>query len=176
MMSLAEQTAPESETAATDQPDVAEAYDAHGRAVYNLCLRMTGRHSIAEEITQETFLRLMGRADSLRNPEKIRGWLFRTASNLAISRSRRMKVWTRIQDWLGATPRPEPLDAAVADEVQRALMKLPEGYRSVLVLHDVAGMTHREIAEARGCKPGTAKSQLFHARLKLAELLKEEGQ
>ena len=100
-----------------------------------------------------------------------RAWLFRTASNLAISRARRSKVWARVKDFLVTSAPADALDAVEASEVQAALMQLAEGYRAVLVLHDVAGMTHQEIAEVRGCAPGTAKSQLARARARLASLL-----
>lgn len=152
---------------------VTAAFDLHSKAVYNYLLRMTASHQVAEDLTQETFERLLGAIANVRDADHARAWLFRTASNLAVSRQRRHRVWNRIRGLVGFRDEAVSVeaDSAEAAEVQRALMQMPEGYRSVLVMHDVAGMTHEEIAEARGCAVGTAKSQLVRARARLAKLL-----
>jgi len=65
-------------------------------------------------------------------------------------------------------PRSDPYLAA---RLERALVELPPGYRAVLVLHDVEGLAHEEIAEILGCRVGTSKSQLHKARGRMRELL-----
>src|SRR5205823_1785523 len=66
-------------------------------------------------------------------------------------------------------------DAVLRARLERALWRLPVGYRTVIVLHDVEGLEHEEVAEILGCHVGTSKSQLHKARGKLRELLMEDG-
>ena len=68
------------------------------------------------------------------------------------------------------------LEAAPARvDVERALARLPPGYREVVVLHDLEGYTHEEIAELLGIEPGTSKSQLHHARRRLRAMMGEDA-
>lgn len=158
-----------------DRDDAVEsAYERHGKTVFNLCLRMTGSRADAEDLAQETFLRLLDNADRIGDAGHVRPWLLRTATNLSIGRARRDRIGRKVRDLLAFAPVQERAGAtagAELTEVEAALAKIPEGYRAVLVLHDVLGMTHREIAEVRNCGVGTAKSQLSRARVKLAALL-----
>jgi RNA polymerase sigma-70 factor (ECF subfamily) len=62
-------------------------------------------------------------------------------------------------------------DPSMSERLERALAHLPAGYRAVLVLHDIHGMNHEEVAEILGCQVGTSKSQLHKARAKMRELL-----
>jgi len=66
-------------------------------------------------------------------------------------------------------------DAVLRARLERALWQLPVGYRTVIVLHDVEGLEHEEVAQILGCHVGTSKSQLHKARGKLRELLVEDG-
>ena len=64
-----------------------------------------------------------------------------------------------------------PVDPDLRERLHRAIDALPQGYRSVFVMHDVEGFTHEEIGEALGIQVGTSKAQLFRARAKLREAL-----
>ena len=66
-------------------------------------------------------------------------------------------------------------DAVLRARLERALVRLPAGYRTVIVLHDVEGLEHEEIASILGCHVGTSKSQLHKARARLREILAADG-
>ena len=70
---------------------------------------------------------------------------------------------------------PDDRDAALRARLERGLMALPSGYRTVVVLHDVEGLEHEEIARVLNCHVGTSKSQLHKARARLREILAQDG-
>ena len=104
-------------------------------------------------------------------------WIYRLAMNVCLSflakRSRRGQIDSRI----GQSPEPTPPRVGnpwLRDQLERALAELPDGYRAVLILHDVEGLNHQEIAEIIGCRVGTSKSQLHKARMRMRKLLGSE--
>lgn len=154
------------------------------REVYTLALRLTGNPDDAAEVTQEVYIRLLRSIRTFRGEAKFSTWLYRVTSSVAITalrtRARRRREvpleeqgW---EDWKGsASEEPEPeLDRReLAQRLDAALATLPEGYRSVVVLRDVYGMSLAEVGEQVGISEGAAKVRLFRARQKLMELLKE---
>lgn len=153
---------------------VEQAYAQHGSALFNFCARMTGQPALAEDVVQETFIRLLSSWQKIHDAAHLKRWLFRTASNLAISAARKRAVRVRAAAWLMGQATVESPDLSLGGEVQRGLMALGAAQREVLVLHDVVGMTQREIATLRGAPLGTVQSQLRRARIRLGQLL--EGQ
>jgi RNA polymerase sigma-70 factor (ECF subfamily) len=162
-------------------------YELHGRRVYALCLRMLGNPSDAEDLMQEAFLQLFRKIGTFRGESAFSTWLHRMTVNVVLMRLRKKSL--PVASLEEATdPDEEPggrrkdlgapdlrLSGAV-DRVnlERSIDKLPPGYRTVFVLHDVQGYEHNEIAEIMGCSVGNSKSQLHKARTKLRDLLQEE--
>jgi RNA polymerase sigma-70 factor (ECF subfamily) len=155
-------------------------YHRYKRRVFALALRIVGAMD-AEEVSQEAFIRIFRGLPKFRGDAALGTWIYRLAVNAALShRSRRAPV-------AEGTPDPEvptePLDhvsppagdAVLRGRLEQALWKLPVGYRTVLVLHDVEGLEHEEVATILGCHVGTSKSQLHKARAKLRELLVQQG-
>lgn len=158
-----------------------EIYKLYHRRVYSICLRMTCNVSEAEDLTQEVFIHLMRKLGSFRGESSLGTWLHRLTVNQVLMHFRRHRARreqahdpheerdaaaTMIgNEREGRTPVIEQI--ALAD----ALARLPEGYRTVFVLHDVEGYEHEEIARLLNCAPGTSKSQLHKARKRLRELL-----
>lgn len=146
--------------------------------VYSLCLRLVGDAGEAEDLTQKVFFQLFRKVHTFRGESAFGTWLHRMAANTALMYLRRktgphkelpaegLPVESPSQEKGGAA---RNLDRIHLD---RAIAALPPGYRSIFVLHDVEGYDHQEIAEFLGCTPGTSKSQLHKARLKLRELLR----
>jgi RNA polymerase sigma-70 factor (ECF subfamily) len=66
---------------------------------------------------------------------------------------------------------PRPVTPLLRRSMEQALAQLPEGYRATLILHDVEGLSHEEVAAVLGCRVGTSKSQLHKARMRMRELL-----
>lgn len=172
---------------------------AYGRLVmayqdrlYNAILRMVGDRDEAAELTQETFARGLAKLDGFRGDAAPYTWLFRIATNLAISRLR--KVQKRRAFSLDGSPcgneddqaaalketlssaSPEPSEEIEArerhEQVLAALGRLDPEYRAVLVMRDIEGFDYQQMADVLGLPLGTLKSRLFRARLALRDELK----
>lgn len=142
-------------------------YRQHTPALYLFALRLTGgRASDAEDLVQETWIRAVRALSRFQWRSSLRTWL----SAILVNCSRE---WGR--GLLDVTDAPEPAVAAREEgdtiDLERAIARLPGGYRTVLILHDVEGYTHAEIGGMLGIEAGTSKSQLFHARRRLRALL-----
>ena len=150
-------------------------YRDNERKVFGLCFRLSGGPELAEELTQEVFVRAWRKLGSFRGESAFSSWLYPLTLNVARSehRSRRRRdariVATEDPARLERTPR-APMPEAAFD-LERAIATLPPGARAVFVLHDVEGRTHEEIAGMLDIAPGTSKAQLFRARRLLREAL-----
>lgn len=158
-------------------------YNLHKRRVYSLCLRMTTNTAEAEDLTQEAFLQLFRKIGTFRGESAFSTWLHRMAVNVVLMQLRKkgLQVVPLDDENEGEEETPKKdygaQDNVLAGSLDRlqlknAIDRLPPGYRSIFVLHDVEGFEHNEIAEMVGCSIGNSKSQLHKARMKLRELLK----
>jgi RNA polymerase sigma-70 factor (ECF subfamily) len=146
--------------------------------VYALCLRLTGNRRDAEERTQDVFVQAWRRLSTFRGESAISTWLHRLTVNLVLterrSTRRREQRVLAVEDPV-VLEKPGSAPALTAGEagidLERAIAKLPDGAREVLVLHDIEGYTHQEIGEACGIAEGTSKAQLFRARRLLRGML-----
>jgi RNA polymerase sigma-70 factor, ECF subfamily len=147
-------------------------YERYAKRVFTTVRRIAGDDSTAEDCAQEAWVRAFRALPTFRGEAKFGTWLLRIAMNQALSIVRRRS----------RRPPEEPLDplyAAATVEVdvldqlrlERALQRLPDGMRKILVLHDVQGFTHEEIATIMGNTPSTCRSQLFKARARMREIL-----
>lgn len=160
-----------------------ELYQAHHRRVYSTCLRMTRDVSIAEDLTQEVFVHLFRAIGSFRGEAAFTTWLHRLTINHVLMHFRKCKVRSERTTAGGELPvrvvagsndhtRMNIIERILLSEV---IAKLPEGYRDALVLHDIEGLEHKEIAKMKGRKEGTSKSQLHKARRMLRALITQPG-
>jgi RNA polymerase sigma-70 factor, ECF subfamily len=162
-------------------------YGLHSRRVYALCLRMVGNPSDAEDLMQEAFLQLFRKIGTFRGESAFSTWLHRMTVNVVLMRLRKKSLpaasleETTEPDEETGGPRkdigaPDLRLSGAVDRVnlERSIEKLPPGYRTVFVLHDVQGFEHNEIAGIMGCSVGNSKSQLHKARTRLRELLQED--
>jgi RNA polymerase sigma-70 factor (ECF subfamily) len=167
--------------AAGEMPAFEELYARHQRRVYSLCLRMTGNVAEAEDLAQEAFIQLYRKIGSFRGESAFTTWLHRLTVNQVLMHFRKKGVRLEQTTEDGDVPvqivkgTENPNHMPVVDRIalERAIAKLPPGYRAVFVLHDVEGHEHEEIARLLGCSVGTSKSQLHKARMKLRGLLKK---
>jgi len=146
-------------------------YDAHVDRVYRLAYRLAGDDALAQDFTQETFIRAFDRLDSFRGEAAFSTWLHAITTTVVLNGLRKVKRFrqreTDIEDAhaVGSTRREANPDLKV--RLTKAINALPEGYRTVFVMHDVEGYTHEEIGAALGVETGTSKAQLSRARAKL---------
>jgi len=157
-----------------------ELYDAHVDRVFRLAYRMAGDETLAQDITQDTFVRAFDRIDGFRGESAIGTWLHAIATSVALNTLRKVKRLrsreTPLEDGFmvaGNNPRSEP---DLERRLKEAIDNLPERHRMVFVMHDVEGFKHHEIAEVMGSAVGTSKAQLSRARAQLREALSEFAQ
>ena len=164
--------------------------------LFNAILRMVGDHDEARELAQETFTRGLDKIDGFRGEASPYTWLFRIATNLAISRLRKVQRRRTFsldrphgdsggnggEDQASAlmgrmasndsTPADEILRRERCQQVLDALGRLDAEYRAVLVMRDIEGFDYQQMADVLGLPLGTLKSRLFRARLALRDELK----
>ena len=150
-------------------------YDAHVGRVYALCLRLAGERPLAEELTQDVFVRAWHQLGTYRGESAFSTWLHRVAVNEVMgrfrSRSRRGRHESAEDlDLLDPVPG-QSAGGAPAIDLDQAIARLPDGARRIFVLHDVEGYQHEEIAQMNGLAIGTSKAQLHRARRLLRESL-----
>lgn len=145
-------------------------YETHVGRVYALCLRMTGERGDAEELTQDVFVRAWERLGSFRGESSFSTWLYRLAVNTVLMARRTSR---RRERRIVLAEHTAPVEGHGAErlDLERAIAGLPEGCRTVFVLHDVEGWRHHEIATFAGIAVGTSKAHLFRARRLLREAL-----
>ncbi|MCL2849549.1 MAG: RNA polymerase sigma factor SigE [Micrococcales bacterium] len=148
----------------------------HSARVFRLAYRLTGNLQDAEDLTQETFLRVF-RSLHTYSPGTFEGWLHRITTNLFLdSARRRSKVHFELMgddaDGFGAQSPEESPERRyehqnLDDDVQRALDALPPAYRAAVVLADIEQLSYEEIAVTLGVKLGTVRSRIHRARAQL---------
>ena len=162
-----------------DQQAFHELYPKYRERVYSICLRMTQNASESEDLTQDVFIRLFRTVGSFRGESAFTTWLYRLTVNLVLmhfrKRKRRLDHINEKRE-LPAYIVPgsqDPKRMRIVDHIllSEILTKLPEGYRQAIILHDIKGLQHKEIAEARGRSVGTSRSQLHRGRAMLRELI-----
>lgn len=132
--------------------------------MYALAVRLLGNPATADDAFQEAWVRIATRLGTFRGESSLRTWLCSVVVNCC-----REQFHARTFEELGDVPiAPDP---DVGLDVERAVRALPAGYRAVVVLHDIEGYTHDEIAELLNIEPGTSKSQLSRGRSALRRLL-----
>jgi len=149
-------------------------YDTHVDRVYRLAFRLAGDAELAKEFTQDAFIRAFERLATFRGDSALSTWLHAITVSVALNglrKVRRLKREVQLEhaESLGSDrPRSDPL---LRQRLNEAIDKLPTGYRTVFLMHDVQGFTHEEIGAALGIEVGTSKAQLFRARARLRERL-----
>jgi RNA polymerase sigma factor (sigma-70 family) len=157
--------------------------------IYATVYHMTANHEDANDLAQDAFIKAFSALKSFKGGSSFYTWLYRIAVNKTINflKQRKNKYHLSLNDLdFNAENDPDlvalishktPQRDAGLSELQKklneALLKLSEPHRMVVVLHDVQGQSHDEIAEIMGCNIGTVRSRLFYARQQLQGYLAE---
>ncbi|HEX3913466.1 MAG TPA: RNA polymerase sigma factor [Steroidobacteraceae bacterium] len=140
--------------------------------VYGLCLRLTGQREAAEDCTQESFVAAWRGLGRFERRSRFSTWLHKIAVNCVLSRRKGLRAEYEVAEpALGLPDRADPGTGAPPLDVERAIAKLPDGARHVLVLVGIYGYSHAQAAGTLGIAEGTCKAQLHRARQLLAATL-----
>jgi RNA polymerase sigma-70 factor (ECF subfamily) len=162
--------------------DTGELFELYHDRIYRYVLRLVKNPAEAEDLTQDTFLRAYRGRESLRDPQAVRGWLYRIATHVCLDRLRQRKPQVSIDTGEGAdrvnvavSKSPSVLEITERKEtsacVQRCLDFLPDSYRAVILLHEAHSLTAAEIADLLGVTVMTVKIRLHRARRKLQRVM-----
>lgn len=165
-----------------EMPSWAELVEQHADSVYRLAYRLSGNQHDAEDLTQETFMRVFRNLKQYQ-PGTFEGWLHRITTNLFLDMARhrsKIRMEELPEDYErvpgpGPTPEQAFSDTNLDPALQRALDELSPDFRVAVVLCDVVGMSYEEIAETLGVKMGTVRSRIHRGRAQLRESLEEQA-
>jgi RNA polymerase sigma-70 factor (ECF subfamily) len=141
----------------------------HGRFLYNVAYRLTGNDDDAYDLVQEALLRVRKGLETYQ-PGSMEGWLSRIVTNVfldEVRRKRRRPIEVMPADperLLPSAPSADEATERLSDEVQAALRRLPEEFRTAVVLCDVVGLSYEEIADAIAVPVGTVRSRIHRGR------------
>lgn len=170
-----------------DKSSFAEIVEIYKDRVYQICYRMLGNPQEAEEMAQEAFIRAYINISSYKLDRKFSTWLFRIATNLCIDRIRKKKPDFYLDAEVSGTdgltlysqvaanvqlPEEEIEHMELQETIQKEILKLPEKYRSVIVLKYIEELSLKEISEILDLPIGTVKTRIHRGREALRERLR----
>ena len=149
-------------------------YERHVERVFRVAYRMAGEEDLARDLTQDTFIRAFSRLNQFRGECAFSSWIHRICMSVVLNGLESRRRHRRRETDLDGVPEPSvgPAGGLEVDEqarLRKALDALPDAQRTVVILHDLEGFTHREIAEALEVAEGTSKARLSRARRRLRE-------
>jgi RNA polymerase sigma-70 factor (ECF subfamily) len=146
-----------------------------GERIFRLAHRMTLDKELAKDVVHDTFVIAFSRSGQFEGRGDISGWIFRIAANLVRegrrTNRRRMELLERESRTIGNSIPDTSGRITTRLVLEEALDRLPEGYRAILLLHEVDGYTHPEIAEMMGLAVGTSRARLARAKAELRKTL-----
>ena len=156
-----------------------ELYLRYSKAMYNTCLRLLNNTAEAEDVLQESFIEAFKNLERFEYRTSFGGWLKQICINRAINQLKKRKIdlvdieQVSGYDHAGEAPVDEIEISLQVEAVKKAIMKLPDGYRTVLNLYLLEGYDHEEIAEILQVAESTTRTQYMRAKQKLLQFLKE---
>lgn len=157
-----------------------ELYDANVDRIYRLTYRMSGDDDLARDYTQEAFVRAYEKLDQFRGDASFSTWLHSIAVSVTLNGLRKVQRYRKRERALEEVPYlTAPATTAEPDlksKLKDAIDRLPELYRTVFLMHDLEGYSHREIASVLDVAEGTSKARLSRARAKLRDMLGDFAQ
>jgi RNA polymerase sigma-70 factor (ECF subfamily) len=153
-------------------------YDAHARRIHRLVFRLCGDEEMARDYTQDTFVRVFQKLSTFRGESAFATWVYRIAVTVTLNGMRKERRLRRYSDDLDvAAELPAAPSSTIEPDLRArlasAIEALPESCRVSVILHDIEGYTHLEIAGMLGIAEGTSKARLFDARNRLRKALSQ---
>ena len=163
---------------AGDSMGYRELYQRYSKAMFNTCLRILNDVSEAEDVLQESFVEAFKNLEGFEYRTSFGGWLKQICVNRSINQLKKRKInWVEIEKTAVHEIHEQGIDESEiilkVESVKKAIMKLPDGYRTVLNLYLLEGYDHEEIAGILNVAESTTRTQYMRAKQKLLQLLKE---
>lgn len=155
-----------------------ELYVRYSKAMYNTCLRLLNNVAEAEDVLQESFIEAFKNLERFEHRTSFGGWLKQICINRSINQLKKRKIdWVDMEKTAGydladEKETDEMETALQVESIKKAIMKLPDGYRTVLNLYLLEGYDHEEISEILQVAESTTRTQYMRAKQKLVQLLK----
>ena len=157
-----------------DQRALGVVYQEFSSGVFAYCLKILADRQSAEDVVQDTFLKVRLHVDSLQKNESFKSWIFRIARNEALMQIRKRRQNGQIDDetvWEEETPHVQLVKSERSEIINRLLDSLKHEYREVLLLLVYESMSYAEIATVTGTTESSVKSRIFRARKAMVERL-----
>lgn len=158
-------------------------YNMYAPGMFNVALRIMGQREDAEDIVQDSFVKMFDKLESLKEPAAFTSWFKRIVVNNSINsvKKRKQVYFEEVNDRNSGMLEDEeavadPMANYTVDGVKRAMAQLPHGYRIVLSMFLFDGFSHKQIAESLEISESTSKSQYHRAKKKIREILLAENQ
>ncbi len=157
-----------------------ELYDANVDRIYRLTYRMAGDDDLARDYTQDAFVRAYQKLDQFRGDASFSTWLHSIAVSVTLNGLRQVQRHRKRERTLEEAPYltapSTTTEPDLKSKLKDAIDRLPELYRTVFLMHDLEGYSHKEIAIALDVAEGTSKARLSRARAKLRDMLGDYAQ
>ena len=162
-------------SASRDRESQRAVYEQHVDRIYRLALRMTGNAAMAEDLTQDVFVRVFDRLHQFRGESGLGTWVHRVAISVILNAVKKRQATASRELPLDvsapAASNSGAIEMDVRDRVRAAVAQLPDELRVVVLLYDVEGYTHNEIADMMGINAGACRMRLLRARQLLRNML-----
>ena len=144
--------------------------------IYALCLRLCGQRELAEDLTQEAFIKAWQKINSFKGESAFCSWMYRLTSNLVISHMRQQSQWKNVSLIEDHVNHAQDIIAVAHEksDLEKSIKELPDQARSVLILYEYFGYQHNEISKLTGLAISTCKAHLHRARNLLRKRLTNE--
>lgn len=149
-------------------------YNSKTPRLYQIALRLTGHHvEEAQDLIQEMWVIAIRKIDLFRWESELRTWLTGILINIAREKRKKNERETQMRTSLTEVDKVADEYTFTTEDLEAAIAKLPAGYKQAIILHDIEGYRHEEIASILDVSIGTSKSQLYYARKALRNYLKD---
>ncbi len=155
---------------ANDRLAQKELYDRYKKAMYTVAYRITGEYDLANDVLQDAFINIFRALPKFRRESTLGAWIKTIVVRAALKKIKKKPKEESLEDY-HTGHLVDWGDHLQAEYLEQAILALPEGYRSVFVLIEVEGYSHKEVGDMLGISTGTSKSQLFYAKRKLRDML-----
>lgn len=150
-------------------------YDMYSPKLYGICLRYSKNEEVAQDILQDSFIKIFTKLDSYQYTGSFEGWMKRIVTNTAIEYYRKKMDFVDTEDVISNPFLTIDEDKSLeVEELLKLIQEMPDGYRMVFNMYAIEGYNHTEIAQKLNISEGTSKSQLSRARIFLQKKIKQK--